>query len=99
MRKHDQMNPKKNACRQKTSRSPPTRAGEKSTAREPAKKYEYLTDHEVRLLVEMRKQNPHQSLRWLARKFEVSLTCVARILKGLRRSDVTGIEPPTKRSW
>jgi hypothetical protein len=65
----------------------------------PAKTYEYLSDDDVRLLVEFHRLNPDWSYRRLAQKFEVSLTCLVRILKGHRRSDVTGIEPKTKRAW
>lgn len=64
---------------------------------QPAKKREYLTDDDVRLLVAMRNETPAPSMRWLARKFEVSLTCVADLLSGKRRSEVTGIKRKAKR--
>ena len=64
--------------------------------REPVQKT-VLTDHEVLLLVELRKEG--FSMMWLAQKFEVSKTCVARILDGRRRSDATGIKPRAHREW
>lgn len=43
-----------------------------------------LTDHEVSLVLELREDG--FSLGWLARKFEVSKSCVQKICDGTRRS-------------
>lgn len=43
-----------------------------------------LTDHEVELLLSLREQG--FSLGWLARKFEVSKSCVQHVCSGRNRS-------------
>lgn len=43
-----------------------------------------LTDHEVELVLELRGQG--FSFGWLAEKFEVSKSCIARICWGTRRA-------------
>ena len=45
-----------------------------------------LTDHEVNLLLELRAEG--YSMGWLARTFEVSKSCVAKIVWGQRRAQV-----------
>ena len=47
-----------------------------------------LTDHEVDLMFELRDEG--YSIRWLARKFEVSTGCVWKIVTGRRRGQ-TGV--------
>lgn len=42
-----------------------------------------LSDHEVGLLLELRDEG--RSMAWLAEKFEVSKSCVAKIVWGQRR--------------
>lgn len=60
---------------------------------------EYMSDDDARLLVTMRNSADRPPLRWLASKFEVSLTCVARIVRGERRSSATGITQARARDW
>lgn len=43
-----------------------------------------LSDHEVGLLLELRDEG--KSMAWLAEKFEVSKSCVAKIVWGQRRA-------------
>lgn len=45
-----------------------------------------LTNHEVDLLLELRADG--YSMGWLAKKFEVSKSCVAKIVWGQRRGQV-----------
>jgi hypothetical protein len=50
-----------------------------------------LTDHEVDLVLELRAEvdeagQPRYSFGWLAAKFEVSKSCIARICWGTRRA-------------
>lgn len=45
-----------------------------------------LTDHEVGLLLELRAEG--FSLAWLATKFEVSKSCVAKICRGEHRAQI-----------
>lgn len=63
----------------------------------PVVKREVLTDHEARLMVAMRNETPPMSLGKLAKIFEVSKTCAARICAGTRRGDATGVVPKAKR--
>lgn len=45
-----------------------------------------LTDHDIGLLLELREEG--FSMQWLAEKFEVSKSCVAKIVWGQRRAQL-----------
>ena len=45
-----------------------------------------LSDHEVDLLLELQAQG--YSYRWLAAKFEVTKSCVAKIVRGEHRAQI-----------
>ncbi len=52
-----------------------------------------LTDHEVDLVLELRAERdehgrPRYSLSWLATKFEVSKSCIAKICRGEHRAQI-----------
>jgi hypothetical protein len=52
-----------------------------------------LTDHEVDLVLELRAEldadgKPRYSLAWLAAKFEVSKSCMAKICRGEHRAQI-----------
>ena len=70
-----------------------------SDERAEKRKRERMSDADVRLLVQMKRDEPQLSLRKLAVMFEVSLTCVAFILKGERRASASGLKPRTRRAW
>lgn len=54
-----------------------------------------LSDHEVNLLLELRAEG--YSMGWLAKTFEVSKSCVAKIVWGQRRGQlVVGYKPRTR---